>query len=66
MKCPDCKLFGKCREIRAASQEKFKWSYHNIIAHPLSEIVYWFGFKDLSDKIHNDSIPEHEEGTGRG
>lgn len=42
------------------------WALHNIIAHPLSEILYWIGFDDLGNWIHDHTVPEHEEGTGRG
>jgi len=63
MKCYNCKLNGICRELRSKSKEHFKWSFHNLIAHPLSEIAYLVGLKKLSDSIHDNSIPKHEEGT---
>lgn len=45
----------------------FKWSLHNIVAHPLSEIVYLFTASDrASNWIHDITVPEHESGTGRG
>jgi hypothetical protein len=44
----------------------FKWSLHNLVAHPLSELVYLVGFKRASDWIHDATVPEHESGTGRG
>lgn len=51
------------------------WFVHNMVAHPLSEIVYWmtrpFGIKraeDVSGVIHDCTIPEGEEARvlGRG
>ena len=36
----------------------FKWSIHNIIAHPLSEIVNLIGLTKLSNWIHNATLPE--------
>lgn len=66
MRCFNCKLKGICRDIRAKSKEHFKWSFHNLIAHPMSEIVYLLGFEKLSNWVHDASIPEHDEGTGRG
>ena len=51
------------------------WFIHNIIAHPLSEIVYWltrpFGIKfaeDASGYVHDGTIPESESerALGRG
>jgi len=44
----------------------FKWSLHNCVAHPLSEIVYLIGFERASNWIHDVTVPEHELGTGRG
>lgn len=44
----------------------FKWSLHNIVAHPLSEIIYLVGFERASNWIHDITTPEHESGTGRG
>ena len=44
----------------------FKWSLHNLVAHPLSELVYLAGFEQISNWIHDVTIPAHETGTGRG
>jgi len=49
----------------------FKWTLHNLIAHPLSELVYLVGFgrdpaQRAGDWIHDVTIPDHESGTGRG
>jgi hypothetical protein len=66
MRCYNCKLNGICRGLRNKSQEHFKWSFHNLVAHPISEIVWLLGFRKLSDSIHDKSVPKHEEGQGRG
>lgn len=58
MRCTECKLAGKCRQIREASKKHFRWSFHNLIGHPLSEIAWLFGFKKLSEKLHDGTIPE--------
>jgi hypothetical protein len=42
------------------------WTVHNIIAHPLSELLYLCGLTRLSHWIHDVTIPTHEAGTGRG
>tara|TARA_B100000674_G_C37697146_1_gene848800 strand:- start:286 stop:462 length:177 start_codon:yes stop_codon:yes gene_type:complete len=42
------------------------WTAHNLISHPLSEIAYLLGLQKLSNWIHDITVPEHEEGTGRG
>ena len=66
MRCDRCKLFGKCRAIRKASREHFRWTVHNLIGHPLSEIAYLFGKRKLSDWLHESTIPAHDENQGRG
>ena len=40
---------------------RFKWSIHNIIGHPLSEILFQFGFKNTSDLVHDITAPSIEE-----
>ena len=36
----------------------FKYTVHNLIAHPLSEIVFLIGFKRLSNWIHDITLPQ--------
>tara|TARA_A100001201_G_scaffold143736_1_gene147060 strand:+ start:2312 stop:2488 length:177 start_codon:yes stop_codon:yes gene_type:complete len=56
---------------------KFKtnamWSVHNLIAHPLSEIFHLASyvcckqkFRNISNYIHDSTIPKHKVGEGRG
>jgi hypothetical protein len=46
------------------------WPVHNLIAHPLSELVHWmtclFWGSKISGWIHDITIPEHKKGEGRG
>jgi hypothetical protein len=46
--------------------ERFQWTAHNLIAHPLSEILFQIGLVDWSNRIHDWTIPQHDPGTGRG
>lgn len=46
--------------------ERFQWTAHNLIAHPLGEILYQFGFHRLSNRLHDWTIPLHPAGAGRG
>lgn len=50
-----------------------KWTPHNLIAHPVSEILYLLsllyggdGFVKLSNYVHDETIPTHHIGEGRG
>lgn len=54
-------------------REDLGWAAHNLIAHPVSEICYWLGYATASDRfdrfgewLHEATVPDHEEGTGRG
>jgi len=53
-------------KLFARLPERFRWTAHNLIAHPLSEVLYQIGLHDLSNRVHDWTIPEHEAGTGRG
>lgn len=46
--------------------KRFQWTLHNLIAHPLSEVLFQFGFEDAGNWVHDWSVPLHDEGTGRG
>lgn len=41
--------------------ERFKWTIHNIVAHPLSEVLFQLGFKKASNKVHDCTTPGEEE-----
>lgn len=45
---------------------RFQWTLHNLVAHPLSEVLFQVGLESASNWVHDASIPEHESGTGRG
>lgn len=42
------------------------WTFHNIVAHPLSEIFHLLGFEMAGHLIHDVTVPDHTPGTGRG
>jgi hypothetical protein len=40
----------------------FSYSIHNLIAHPLMEILHLIGFSKLGNNIHNATLPsKHDE-----
>ena len=53
-------------DMLAQLPQRFQWTLHNVIAHPLSELVYQLGWEDLSHRIHDRTVPTHPTGTGRG
>lgn len=47
------------------------WPIHNLVAHPLGELLHWLGRMfgggdDPGDRLHDATLPTHEAGTGRG
>ena len=52
--------------ILARLPRRFQWTLHNLVAHPLSEVVYQCGLERLSNKIHDETVPDHIHGEGRG
>ena len=45
---------------------RWSWFLHNVVAHPVSEVLFQLGLEGLSNRVHDLTIPDHEPGTGRG
>lgn len=46
---------------------RFRWTAHNLIAHPLAEVFYQLGLEGLSNRIHDCTVPDESIKTsGRG
>ena len=48
--------------------EKFfkNMAFHNIVAHPLMQVLNWIGKNELADKVHDNTLPKKgvkEKGT---
>ena len=52
--------------LLARLPERFRWTLHNVIAHPVSELLFQLGLHRWSDLVHDRTVPSHEPGTGRG
>ena len=39
-------------------RQHFRWTFHNIVAHPLSEIAHLLGASSLSTTIHDSTLPK--------
>jgi len=47
----------------------FAWTLHNLVGHPVSEIVWLLSLgraEHLSNWLHDVTVPLHERGKGRG
>ena len=41
--------------------ERFKWTAHNIVAHPLSEVLFQLGCREASEWVHDITAPEGDD-----
>ena len=41
------------------------WTLHNVVAHPLSEILYQLEYEDIGKKVNDKTMPNNREGEGR-
>lgn len=39
-------------------KNRFKYTIHNIVAHPLMEILHLVGFTDLGNRLHDATLPK--------
>jgi hypothetical protein len=44
--------------------DRFKWTVHNVIAHPFSELLFQVGLEKASNWLHDITVPD--QGPGRG
>ena len=62
------------RIIKKVSRFWKNWTVHNIVAHPVSEILYLISLpflgrekaESISGWIHDVTLPDQVRGTGRG
>lgn len=46
-------------------KDKYAYTIHNLIAHPLMEILHLLGMTEIGNKIHDYTLPKkHEENPG--
>lgn len=41
--------------------ERFKWTLHNLVGHPLSEVFYQLGWERASDWAHEFTTPPYKK-----
>jgi hypothetical protein len=40
--------------------ERFRWTLHNVIAHPVSELLWQFGAVWLAERVHDATVPDRD------
>ncbi len=55
--------------------ERYRWALHNLVAHPVGELLYQVGqtfprleavLERVEGRLHDGTVPVHKAGTGRG
>lgn len=49
-----------CPEMLEGENAKYKrgaWAIHNLLGHPLMQILSWLGYADVGIKIHDATVP---------
>ena len=39
---------------------RWRWTLHNVVAHPVSEALYLLGYERLSVRVHDLTVPDPE------
>lgn len=55
-------MTGRLRALVTRLPARFQWTAHNLVAHPLSEVLYQIGFERLGNVVHDATVPFHEPG----
>lgn len=50
---------------RLAKLGRFAWTLHNVVGHPLSEVLHQVGAQRAANWVHNVTMPEHETWVNR-
>jgi len=37
--------------------DRFKMTLHNVVGHPFSELLFLFGFTEMSTAVHDGTLP---------
>lgn len=45
-------------EGRRLRWAKNAWAFHNLVAHPLMQIMVWLGFKKQAIRLHDITVPK--------
>lgn len=43
--------------VLARLPERWRWTAHNLVAHPLSEVLFQVGLRRWSDLVHDATVP---------
>lgn len=45
---------------------RWRWTLHNLVGHPASELLYQLGARSLGNAVHDATLPDPIGDDGRG
>jgi hypothetical protein len=45
-------------EGRRLKWVRHAWAFHNLVAHPLMQVMVWLGFRKLAISLHDATVPK--------
>ncbi len=45
------------RDLLAKLPERFQWTLHNCVAHPLHEMLFQLGMRNWAHRVHDATVP---------
>lgn len=48
---------GRMGGVLGRLPKRFRWTLHNLVAHPLSELAYQAGLPGLAGWVHDTTVP---------
>ena len=60
---PSYRILSRLPRLLAQLPDRFQWTVHNVLAHPISEVLFQVGFQELSEQVHD--LSATEPATGR-
>ena len=59
---PSYRILSRLPRLLGKLPDRFQWTVHNVLAHPISEVLFQVGFQELSEQVHDLSAPEPAAG----
>ncbi len=43
---------------------RFRWTFHNLVAHPMMEVLFQLGFEQWGNRLHDSTAPNGTDVRG--
>lgn len=58
------RIGGHVKKILAALPARYRWTVHNIVGHPVAEVLKQLGLVRAADWVHDETAPEAPSAPG--